>query len=58
MVDRNESNICYDQYCRHAGKSHYHVMTNDGGYVKFIVEKPKKSYDKISIGDDYNANTR
>ena len=46
MQDRNESNTCYDPDCDHAMRMHYHVRTNDGSYVKFIVEKPQqKEYD-------------
>ena len=47
---RDDKDQCYSPDCRHNIpyiKPHYHVITPDGGYVKFIVSKPKsvKEYD-------------
>ena len=51
MQNRSASDECYDDNCLHNVpymRPHYHVMTNDGGYVRFIVEKPKqKEYDDL-----------
>jgi hypothetical protein len=44
MESKKESNICHDLQCEYnlpAVRPHQHVMTNNGGYVKFIIEKPK-----------------
>jgi hypothetical protein len=42
MQDRNVNKMCHDENCRHMDRQHFHVLTNSGNYVKFIVEKPKK----------------
>lgn len=31
---------CHNEECEHFPREHRHVMTNNGAYVKFIVEKP------------------
>lgn len=46
MQSKNESDRCYDDQCDYAMRPHYHVRTNNGTYIKYIVEKPKqKNYD-------------
>jgi hypothetical protein len=54
MQSRKEGNICHDLQCEYnlpAIRPHTHVMTNNGGYVRFIIDKPKTT-DKIrSITD-------
>ena len=37
---------CYDQECEYRERRHYHVLTNDGSYIKYIVEpfRPMKEY--------------
>lgn len=42
--DVKKSNICHDLQCEYnlpVIRPHQHVMTNNGGYVRFIIEKPK-----------------
>lgn len=46
MQSRNENStnrvngdICYDQDCRFHGREHKHVKTNDGEYVKYIIQR-------------------
>lgn len=57
MQNKNEDKICYADVCEYnqpVHRPHTHTMTNNGSYVRFIVEKPKT--DKIrSISD---ADTR
>lgn len=40
MQNKNVNNECVDDNCPYA-KPHKHVRTNDGCYVKYIIEKPK-----------------
>lgn len=45
MADNESSNVCYEKECQFNypyQRPHYHVVTNNGTYVKYIVEKPKK----------------
>jgi len=51
MQRQSANNLCHDEECPHNfpyRREHYHVVTNDGSYVKFIVEKSK-----IRQSDDY-----
>lgn len=44
MQNRKDDKICYKDVCEFNSpihRPHTHVMTNNGGYVRFIVEKPK-----------------
>lgn len=44
MERQSANNPCDDPECNHNfpyRREHYHVITNDGSYVKFIVEKSK-----------------
>lgn len=50
MQDRNVNKQCVDPKCDYAMKAHWHVRTNDGVYVKFIVEKPKQ---KVQNEENY-----
>ena len=44
MDQANENDKrCYNMECDYSMKPHYHVMTNNGSYVRFIVDKPKYS---------------
>lgn len=46
MQNRNVDKICYADVCEYnqpLHRPHIHTMTNNGGYVRFIVEKPKHS---------------
>lgn len=46
MLNQNENKYCHDPECPYGEKQHIHVITNNGNYVKFIVENKKpKSYD-------------
>lgn len=49
---------CFDGNCQYGRKSHVHYYTPDGGYVRFMVDKPKKPVDNINhISDDnYDGN--
>jgi hypothetical protein len=40
---REDSSICSkkDEYCMYNNLPHIHVMTSDGEYIKFKVQKPK-----------------
>lgn len=52
MLSKKEDNICTDGDCYYGIKKHYHIVTSNGAYVRFIVEKPKQrnaDYD----GSDY-----
>ena len=58
MQNRNADKICYNEKCEYnlpMMRPHVHTMTNNGGYVRFIVEKAKQSAEIRSITD---ANTR
>jgi hypothetical protein len=44
MQRAKENNICLDMGCRFHGKMHYHVKTNDGSYVRFIVENRSNNH--------------
>jgi hypothetical protein len=53
MQNPNENKKCENENCMYHQpymRPHYHVKTNDGIYVRYIVEKPKikeKEYDDI-----------
>lgn len=42
----DKDKLCNDNTCEYGlppvGRPHYHVRTNDGGYIRYIVEKPKE----------------
>ena len=45
MQSKSEDKICYSENCQYNQplmRPHTHTMTNNGGYVRFIVEKPKE----------------
>jgi hypothetical protein len=46
MDGRNANKVCQDPECRYGDRQHFHILTNSGSYVRFVVEKPKqKNYD-------------
>jgi hypothetical protein len=54
MQNKNEGKICYADVCEYNSpvhRPHIHVMTNNGGYVKFIIEKPKMELRSITDAD-------
>lgn len=58
MQSRNEDSICRADVCEYnqpVHRLHTHVLTNNGSYVRFIVEKPKQNAEIRSISD---ADTR
>lgn len=54
MQNRKDDKICYKDVCEYNSpihRPHIHVMTNNGSYVKFIVEKPKMDIRSITDAD-------
>lgn len=43
MQNRKEDNFCTDSDCYYGVKKHKHIVTSNGSYVKFIVEKAPHS---------------
>lgn len=44
MPDRNVDKVCHADSCEYNSpvhRPHIHVLTANGSYVKFIIEKPK-----------------
>lgn len=39
MQKQKEDDVCRSHDCRYGPKEHYHVVTSNGSYVKFIVRK-------------------
>ena len=54
MANPNENRECHDAKCDYNFpymRPHQHVLTNNGTYIKFIVEKPKlRSQDDANTG--------
>ncbi len=50
MQSKNEDNLCWVDECQYQ-KPHKHIRTNDGSYVKYIIEKPKANKEQ------YDADT-
>ena len=43
MQSKNASNSpdrCYDSECMYSLRAHKHVRTNDGEYIKYIIDRP------------------
>lgn len=56
MANPNADKICRDEKCEYNYpfmKPHYHVQTNDGGYVRYIVEKTKVKEYHVNIDKEY-----
>lgn len=52
MPNKKEDDLCWVDECPYQ-KPHKHISTNNGSYVKYIIEKPKQKADK----EQYDANT-
>jgi hypothetical protein len=52
MLNKKEDELCWVDECTYK-KPHKHIRTNDGSYVKYIIEKPKANANK----ENYDADT-
>jgi hypothetical protein len=45
MQRANDDKRCYETECRYFDRPHYHVLTPNGSYVRYIIEKVNKEQD-------------
>ena len=39
----NDDKMCYDEECIFKKRPHEHVVTNNGGYIRYIEDKLKEN---------------